>query len=106
MMAGTSGRIQVGNYGDWQLGIYLGGLDGDKPSLPMSFAELERRAEAAMSPEIWSSVAGGAGNEHTQDATVPAFERWGLSPRLLRCPPQRDVTVPRFGPRFPPPPPP
>lgn len=91
----------MGNYGDWQLGIYLGGLDGDKPSLPMSFAELERRAEAAMSPEIWSYVAGGAGNEHTQDANVTAFERWGLMPRMLRGAAQRDVSVELFGTRFP-----
>ena len=49
------------NFGDWQLQIYLGGLTGTMPELPMSFAELERRAEEAMSPQIWSYVAGGAG---------------------------------------------
>src|SRR3546814_13039550 len=67
----------------------------------MAFAELERRAEAAMSPEIWSYVAGGAGNEHTQDANVTAFERWGLMPRMLRGAAQRDVSVELFGTRFP-----
>lgn len=38
----------MANYGDWQLDIYLRGLTGEQPALPMSFAELARRAEAAM----------------------------------------------------------
>ena len=54
------------NYGDLQNEIYLAGLSGVVPSLPMSFAELERRAELAMPPGTWSYVAGGAGDEHTQ----------------------------------------
>jgi lactate 2-monooxygenase len=91
----------VPNYGDWQLGIYLGGLTGEQPDLPMTFAELARRAEEAMSREIWSYVAGGAGDEHTQDANVEAFRRWGLMPRMLRGASERDVTVELFGHRFP-----
>lgn len=90
----------MGNFGDWQLGIYLGGLSGETPELPMSYAELERRAEATMSPEIWSYVAGGAGNEHTQDANVTAFTRWGLMPRMLRGAAQRDLSVELFGTRY------
>jgi lactate 2-monooxygenase len=90
----------VGNYGDWQLGIYLNGLTGEAPALPMSYAELERRAEATMSTEIWSYVAGGAGNEHTQDANVAAFTRWGLMPRMLRGAAQRDLSVELFGTTF------
>ena len=68
----------MANHGDWQLSIYLAGLTGEVPQLPMTYAELERRAEEVMPPEIWSYVAGGAGDEHTQRANVAAFERWGL----------------------------
>ncbi|MCD3003108.1 lactate 2-monooxygenase, partial [Salmonella enterica subsp. enterica serovar Enteritidis] len=49
------------NHGDWQLGIYLDGLTGGRPELPMSYADLEARAEAMMPEDIWSYVAGGAG---------------------------------------------
>ena len=56
----------VANFGDLQNEIYLAGFSGVLPSLPMSFAELERRAELAMRPGTWSYVAGGAGDEHTQ----------------------------------------
>jgi lactate 2-monooxygenase len=89
------------NHGDWQLGIYLAGLEGVRPELPMEFSELARRAEAAMSPEIWSYVAGGAGDETTQDANVRAFARYGLMPRMLTGAAQRDVSVELFGHRLP-----
>ena len=41
-------------FGDYQLEIYLQGLSGIVPSLPMGFTELEARAQAAMSPSVWS----------------------------------------------------
>jgi lactate 2-monooxygenase len=91
----------MANHGDWQLGIYLEGLTGRQPELPISFADLERRAEAAMSPQIWSYVAGGAGTERTQDANVAAFDRWGLMPRMLRGAAERDLSVELFGTRLP-----
>ncbi|MDT5073558.1 MAG: lactate 2-monooxygenase, partial [Mycobacterium sp.] len=70
-------------FGDYQLEIYLQGLSGVLPSLPMTFAELEAKAQAAMSPSLWSYVAGGAGDERTQRVNITAFERWGLMPRMF-----------------------
>jgi len=85
------------NHGDWQLGIYLAGLEGVRPELPMDFRELARRAEEVMSPEIWSYVAGGAGDEATQDANVRAFGRYGVMPRMLTGAAQRDLGVEILG---------
>jgi len=87
----------VPNYGDLQNEIYLTGLSGVVPSLPMSFAELERRAELAMPPGTWSYVAGGAGDEHTQRSNRTAFDHWGLVPRMLRAQNERDLSVDLFG---------
>ncbi|AUG80662.1 lactate 2-monooxygenase [Kitasatospora sp. MMS16-BH015] len=84
-------------FGDYQLEIYLNGLGGTVPDHPMTFAELERRAEAALPPGVWSYVAGGAGDEHTQRANVTAFERWGLVPRMMAGAAQRDLSVELFG---------
>ena len=89
------------NHGDWQFQIYADGLAGRTPQLPMSYADLERRAEETLSREIWSYVAGGAGNERTQDANVRAFERWGLMPRMLAGAAERDLSVEIFGRRLP-----
>ena len=91
----------MSNFGDWQLGTYLAGLTGEQPQLPMSFPGLERAAEAAMSPQTWSYVAGGAGDEHTQDANVRAFHRYGLMPRMLAGAGERDLSVELFGQRLP-----
>ena len=87
----------MANYGDWQLGIYFNGLVGERPEYPMTFAEFERRAEEAMTDELWSYVSGGAGNEHTQRANVSAFERWGLIPRVFAGAAERDLRVDLFG---------
>jgi isopentenyl diphosphate isomerase/L-lactate dehydrogenase-like FMN-dependent dehydrogenase len=84
-------------FGDYQYEIYGAGLQGVVPKLPMAFAELEERAQAALSPSLWSYVAGGAGDEHTQRANVSAFERWALMPRMLRASAQRDLSVKLFG---------
>ena len=88
------------SYGDYQIEIYFQGLGGVLPALPMSFAELEARAEQAMPPGIWSYVAGGAGDELTQRTNVTAFNRWGLMPRMLVGATQRDMSVELWGRRW------
>jgi lactate 2-monooxygenase len=89
------------NYGDWQMAIYVNGLSGERPELPMTFAELERAAAATMPEAIWSYVAGGAGDERTQNANVSAFDRWGVMPRMLAGAQQRDLSVNLFGTQLP-----
>lgn len=84
-------------YGDYQLEIYLNGLSGVLPTMPMDFASLEARASAALSPSVLSYVAGGAGDEHTQRANVAAFERWGLVPRMMVGATERSLEVSLFG---------
>ncbi|MEU3416478.1 alpha-hydroxy-acid oxidizing protein [Streptomyces sp. NPDC006658] len=84
-------------YADYQYEIYLDGLRGVLPSLPMTYADLEPPAQAAMPPSVRSYVAGGAGDEHTQRANVTAFEGWGLVPRMMVSPTRRDLSVDLFG---------
>lgn len=84
-------------FGSYQNEIYLNGLNGVLPSYPMAYAELEARAEAAMPPSVWSYVAGGAGDERTQQANAAAFGRWGLVPRMFVGAAERDLTVDLFG---------
>ncbi|MFI5663493.1 alpha-hydroxy-acid oxidizing protein [Streptomyces sp. NPDC051684] len=87
-------------FGDYQFEIYLDGLRGVTPTQPMDYAALEQRAQAALSPSVWSYVAGGAGDEHTQRANVRAFERYGLVPRMMVGATQRDMSVDLFGTRL------
>jgi isopentenyl diphosphate isomerase/L-lactate dehydrogenase-like FMN-dependent dehydrogenase len=95
------GRRPSAPYGDFQLDIYLAGLGGTVPALPVSFAELEARATHALPPSVLSYVAGGAGDETTQRANVAAFRQWGLMPRMLVGARERDLSVDLFGLRLP-----
>ncbi|WP_251092110.1 alpha-hydroxy-acid oxidizing protein [Streptomyces sp. Caat 7-52] len=90
-----------GQYGDYQNEIYFEGLFGVLPSMPMTHAELEARARAALPAPVLSYVAGGAGDEFTQRANVSAFERWGLVPRMMVGADRRDMSVDLFGLRLP-----
>ncbi len=85
------------NYGDFQLELYVAGLGGVRPELPVTAAGMEERARAAMSTELWSYVSGGAGNEFTQDLNVTAFDRYGLMPRMLAGAAQRDLSTSLLG---------
>jgi lactate 2-monooxygenase len=91
----------VVHYGDYQMEIYRAGLDGLLPKLPVDFRGLEAWAHAVMPPELASYVAGGCGNEHTQNINVSAFERWGLIPRMLVGAAERDMSIDLFGMRLP-----
>ena len=73
------------NFGDYQDEIYLAGLSGRTPRFPFRFEELEARAHAAMSPSLASYVAGGSGDERTQEANVVAFDKWGLTLTSFPC---------------------
>jgi lactate 2-monooxygenase len=88
-------------YADYQYEIYLDGLRGVLPGLPMTYADLEPPAQAALPPSVRSYVAGGAGDERTQRANVTAFEGWGLVPRMMVSPTRRDLSVDLFGLRLP-----
>jgi lactate 2-monooxygenase len=84
-------------FGNYQYEIYLQGLSGIMPTLPMSFSELEAKAASALPPSVWSYVVGGAGDEHTQRVNRTAFDRWGLIPRMLVGAKERDLSVEMFG---------
>lgn len=87
----------MGAFGEYQNEIYLNGLGGVMPRFPMTFEGWEERARAAMSPSVWSYVAGGAGDEHTQRANVAAFARHGVVPRMFVGAKERDLSVSMFG---------
>ena len=88
-------------YGDYQFDIYMKGLAGLKPKLPVDFASWEKRAEQAMPAGVWSYVAGGCGDETTQTRNALAFRNYGLMPRMLVDSTVRDLSVELFGLKLP-----
>ncbi|MEY9886922.1 lactate 2-monooxygenase [Catenulispora sp. MAP12-49] len=85
------------DFGAYQYEIYFDGLRGVVPRFPMTYEGWEAGAQAAMAPSVWSYVAGGAGDEHTQRANVTAFLRHALVPRMFVGAAQRDLSVSMFG---------
>ncbi|TMR99177.1 alpha-hydroxy-acid oxidizing protein [Nonomuraea basaltis] len=84
-------------FGSYQEEIYLNGLGGVMPRFPMTYADLESRAQATLPASVWNYVAGGAGDERTQRANTTAFDRWGLVPRMFVGAAERDLSVELFG---------
>jgi lactate 2-monooxygenase len=84
-----------------QTAIYLRGVSGIRPRVPLDAEKLEAKARRAMSREAFAYVAAGAGNEDTVRANRAAFRRWRIVPRMLRDVSERDTTVELFGHRLP-----
>jgi isopentenyl diphosphate isomerase/L-lactate dehydrogenase-like FMN-dependent dehydrogenase len=89
------------SFAEYQAELYAQGRRGDAPQYPIAFADLEAKASAAMPPKVWGYVAGGAGDEHTQRANREAFNRYGLYPRMLVAPEDRDLSIELCGVRLP-----
>ena len=85
------------HFGDYQNAIYLGGLKGVVPPLPVDFASLETRATAAMAPSVRDYVQGGCGDEFTQANNADAFHHWGMLPRMMVDCTARDLSIALFG---------
>jgi lactate 2-monooxygenase len=83
-----------------QTAIYLGGVSGLQPRVPVDAARLEARAAECMAPEAFAYVAAGAGNEDTLRANRAAFDRWRIVPRMLRDVSERDTSIELLGRRL------
>jgi lactate 2-monooxygenase len=89
------------HFGQYQDEIYMAGLRGIVPRLPIDIATLEKKAVAAWPETIVSYVQGGCGDEQTQDLNVTAFRKWGLVPRMMVDGSKRDMSISLFGMQLP-----
>ncbi len=83
-----------------QTRIYLDGVSGRKPRVPIGERALERAAEERMSADAFAYVATGAGHERTLLANRTAFDAWRIVPRMLRDVGVRDTSIELFGRRM------
>lgn len=82
---------------DWQKKIYLSGFSGKLPLVKIDTVHLEEAAKAAMSPQAYAYIAGGAGVESTMRSNRNAFEACKIVPRMLRNVGERDTSIELFG---------
>lgn len=83
-----------------QFQIYMAGLQGQRPKIPIAAEALEREGKARMTPEARGYVAGGAGDD-TMSANREAFRCWRIVPRMLRDVSKRDLSVQILNTRLP-----
>jgi isopentenyl diphosphate isomerase/L-lactate dehydrogenase-like FMN-dependent dehydrogenase len=87
----------MGNFGDFNTGIYFEAYSGRSLEYPVTYADWEARAAETLDPVLYDYVAGGAGDESTQRGNVTAFDRWSVYPRMLSGAADRDLSIELFG---------
>tara|TARA_B100002049_G_scaffold24106_1_gene16087 strand:- start:280 stop:1455 length:1176 start_codon:yes stop_codon:yes gene_type:complete len=86
------------HYGNYQFGIYMAGQEGQLPSLPLRYEDLEARAREVLDSGAYWYVAGGAG-EASMAANRNGFDRYPLMPRVLTDVSERDLGTTVLGKR-------
>ena len=81
--------------------VFVAGVAGQTPAVPVDPDALAEAARRAMSPAAWAYVAGGAGQERTMTANRAAFDRWAIVPRQLAGSAERDLSAEVLGQRHP-----
>ncbi|MEO1516030.1 MAG: lactate 2-monooxygenase [Bacteroidota bacterium] len=81
--------------------IYVNGVSGQRPSIPIRFSDLQAAAAEKLPAEAYAYIAGGAGAERTMYHNVHSFDRWRIWPRMLRDVSQRDLSIELLGRRLP-----
>ncbi len=89
--------MSASNFGDYQLGVYMQGMMGITPELPLDVKELEAQAREKLDPRAYWYVAGGGGEEDTVSENRAAFHRWRIVPRMLCNVKERDHRVSILG---------
>ncbi len=92
--------MPAGNFGDYQISVYMRGMMGSKPARPFAIEELERLARERIDRKAYWYVAGGAGAGDTVFANSEAFQRWRIVPRMLTDVRARDHRVSLFNATF------
>ncbi len=82
---------------DRQREIYIAGMSGQTPKIPIALDALEKVAKERISPKAFAYVAGGAGKELTVSSNRSDFAQWQIMPRMLRDVSKVDYTIELFG---------
>ncbi|WP_188901151.1 lactate 2-monooxygenase [Deinococcus aerophilus] len=84
-----------------QTQIFVDGLSGARPLVPVAPERLQEAARRKLDAPAFAYLAGGAGAERTMRANLEAFADVKLMPRRLCGSASRDLSVELFGHRYP-----
>jgi lactate 2-monooxygenase len=89
------------NFGDFQWSVYGDALRGVTSRYPFDFESIERKAIDALPDWVYRYVSAAAGDGRTQRANIDAYSRYGIIPRMMVSPPERDLSIDLFGKHLP-----
>ena len=89
-----------GNFGDFQIGVYFDAVNGINSRYPFDSESIERKASEALPDWVYRYVSAAAGDGRTQRANIAAYSRYGIIPRMMVSPPERDLSITLFDKRF------
>jgi len=89
------------NFGDFQNGVYAEAVTGVNSRYPFDFPTIERKASQALPDWVYRYVSSAAGDGRTQRANVAAYASYGIIPRMMVSPPQRDLSIDLLGQHLP-----
>ena len=84
------------NFGDFQLGVYADAVKGVNSRFPFDARSIERKAAEALPDWVYRYVSAAAGDGRTQQANIDAYSHYGIIPRMMVSPPQRDLSIDLF----------
>jgi lactate 2-monooxygenase len=84
------------NFGDFQLGVYADAVKGVNSRYPFDYQSVERKAAEALPDWVYRYVSAAAGDGRTQRANIAAYSRYGIVPRMMVSPPERDLSIDLF----------
>lgn len=96
-MSDSPNMHRVDDHAGFQNDIYLAGMSGVVPDLPMTYDGLVAAAKAELSPQAFAYVDGSAGLERTAAANRDAFDEWKVVPRMMVNIDQRDTSTSVLG---------
>jgi lactate 2-monooxygenase len=85
------------NFGDFQMGVYAEAVKGVNSRYPFDYQSIERKAAEALPDWVYRYVSAAAGDGRTQRANIAAYSRYGIVPRMMVSPPERDLSIDLFG---------
>ncbi|WP_430336075.1 alpha-hydroxy-acid oxidizing protein [Rhodococcus sp. ACT016] len=88
------------NFGDFQMRVYADAVKGVNSRYPFDFRSIEHKAAETLPDWVYRYVSAAAGDGRTQQAKIDAFSHYGVVPRMMVSPPQRDLSIELFGKRL------
>lgn len=79
-----------------QKSVYIEGLMGKKSKIPFTYNKLRIKAKDYLSPQAFSYIDGGAGEEETILENKRAFEKWKIRQRMLIDVSKSDLSIELF----------